>query len=78
MSAHNICFREKIRDIIRIPTLICSYSPQNINRGYSLEAPRQDSSNEYPQYMHLWKNKKDMWIPTLICSFSPHICLGTD
>ena len=29
---------------------------------YSLEAPRQDASNEYPQHMFSWRNKKDISI----------------
>ena len=34
---------------------------------YSLEAPRQGASNEYPQHMFSWTNKKDiMWILPLI------------
>ena len=38
--------------------------------GYSLEAPRRGASNEYPQYMYLSRNKKNiMWIPPLICSY---------
>ena len=37
---------------------------------YSLEAPRQGASNEYPQHMFSLRNKKDiMWIPPLICSY---------
>ena len=39
---------------------------------YSLEAPWQGASNEYPQHMFLWRNKKNiMWIPPLICSYDP-------
>ena len=35
--------------------------------GYSLEAPRQGASNEYPQHMFSWRNKKNIyWIPSLI------------
>ena len=29
---------------------------------YPLEAPRRGASNEYPQHMFLWKNKKDISI----------------
>ena len=37
---------------------------------YSLEAPRQGTSNEYPQHMFSLRNKKNiMWIPPLICSY---------
>ena len=31
---------------------------KNIRCGYSLEAPHRGASNEYPQYMILWSNKK--------------------
>ena len=30
---------------------IFQVSPQNIDRGYSLEPPRRGGSNEYPQSM---------------------------
>ena len=37
---------------------------------YSLEAPQQGASNEYPQHMFSSRNKKNiMWIPSLICSY---------
>ena len=37
---------------------------------YSLEAPRRGASNEYPQHMFSWRNKKNIvWIPSLICSY---------
>ena len=43
---------------------------ENICCGYSLEAPRRGASNEYPQHMFSWRNKKNiMWIPPLICSY---------
>ena len=29
---------------------------------YSLEAPRRGASNEYPQHMFSWRNKKDISI----------------
>ena len=29
-------------------------------RGYSLEAPHQGASNEYPQHMFPWRNKKNI------------------
>ena len=28
--------------------------------GYSLEVPWQGTSNEYPQHMFLWRNKKNI------------------
>ena len=37
---------------------------------HSLEVPRRGASNEYPQDMFLWRNKKNIvWIPSLICSY---------
>ena len=35
---------------------------ENICCGYSLEVPRRGASNEYPQQMILWRNKKDISI----------------
>ena len=32
---------------------------ENIGCGYSLEVSRRDTSNEYPQHMFLWRNKKN-------------------
>ena len=31
---------------------------KNVCCGYSLEAPHQGTSNEYPQHMFSWRNKK--------------------
>ena len=46
------------------------YFHENICCGYSLEAPCQGASNEYPQHMFSKRNKKNiMWIPTLIRSY---------
>ena len=37
---------------------------------YSLEVPHQDTSNEYPQHMFLWRNKKNIFlIPCFIQSY---------
>ena len=48
---------------------------ENICCGYSLEAPHRGASNEYPQHMFSWRNKKSIiWIPPLICSYGK--CLG--
>ena len=38
-------------------------SAQNIDCGYSLEPPRRDDSNEYPQSMFLSRNKKNNVYP---------------
>ena len=43
---------------------------ESICCGYSLEAPHRGASNEYPQHIFSWRNKKNiMWIPPLICSY---------
>ena len=50
---------------------------ENVCCGYSLEAPRRGASNEYPQHMFPWRNKKNiMCIPPLICSYVevPQVC----
>ena len=33
---------------------------KNICFGYSLEAPHQGASNEYPKHMFLWRNNKNI------------------
>ena len=38
-------------------------SAQNIDRGHSLESPRQGGSNEYPQSMFLSRNNKNNVYP---------------
>ena len=38
-------------------------SAQNIDCGYTLEAPRRGGSNEYPQSMYLSRNKKNNVYP---------------
>ena len=49
-------FQIKNSDIFHI-------SAKNIDRGYSLEPPHQDSSNEYPQSMFLSRNNKNNITP---------------
>ena len=40
---------------------------KNICYGYSLEVPRLGASNEYPQYLFLWRNKENIkWMPPLM------------
>ena len=59
---------------------------KNICCGYSLEAPQWGTSNEYPQYMFLCRNKKTfMWLLPLIWScactcwtFMSHIVLSSN
>ena len=36
------------------------YLHENICCGYSLEVPRRGTSNEYPQHMFWWGNKKNI------------------
>ena len=33
---------------------------KNICYGYSLEAPHRGTSNEYPQHIFSWRNKKNI------------------
>ena len=49
-------FQIKKSDIFHI-------AAQNIDCGYSLEPPRPDGSNEYPQSMFLSRNKKNYVYP---------------
>ena len=43
---------------------------KNICCGYSLEAPRQGTSNKYPQHTFSWRNKKNIYMATpLTCSY---------
>ena len=39
---------------------------ENICCGYSLEAPRQGTSNEYPQHMFSWRNIENIYMMTLL------------
>ena len=48
-------------------------SPCNICCVYPLEVPQQGASNEYPQHMFSWRNKKNIYlIPTLILTYGPN------
>ena len=47
---------------ITIATDKRGYPHKNICCGYSLEAPLRGASNEYPQHMVLWRNKKNISI----------------
>ena len=53
MSTHNIA-----PDKRGIHIIFFLFFHENICCGYSLEAPQQGTSNEYPQHMFSWKNKK--------------------
>ena len=47
--------------------LIFSYLQENTCCGFSSEVPHRGASNEYPQHMFSWRNKKYIYlIPTLI------------
>ena len=56
LSPKNEKFQTKISEIFRI-------SAPNIDCGYSLEPPRQCSSNEYTQSMLLSRNSKNNVYP---------------
>ena len=63
IATDKVIFYPKNADIFLI-------SQQKHMLWYSLEAPRQGTSNEYPQHMFSSINKKNiMWIPPLICSY---------
>ena len=55
-TSKNLKFSIKDSDIFHI-------SAQNLDCGYSLEPPRRGSSNVYPQFMILSKNKKNNVYP---------------
>ena len=40
--------------------IIFLFFNKNIRCGYSLEVPREGTSNEYPQHMFLLRNKKNI------------------
>ena len=42
-------------ELCRVGNLEADFHHKNICCGYSLEAPQQGTSNEYPQRMFLWK-----------------------
>ena len=56
LPSKNENFQIKNSDIFQI-------SAQNIDCEYSLEPPRRDGSNEYPQSMFLSRNKKNNVYP---------------
>ena len=55
-TTKNWKFSDKNSDIFHI-------SAQNTDCGYSLEPPRRGGSNEYPESMFLWRNKKNNVYP---------------
>ena len=50
---------------------------ENICCGYLLEAPRRGTSNEYPQHMFLFRNKKDISIFRMKKAPYLLLCLGS-
>ena len=69
---HVSCIPQQLIRYFFIRKLLISFLflNENICCGYSLEAPCQGASNEYPQHMFSLRNKKNiMWIPPLICSY---------
>ena len=65
--------------VLFFPTKITFFliSQQKHMLWFSLEAPCRGTSNEYPQHMFSWKNKKNiMWIPYFIwCYVLPIILI---
>ena len=55
-------FRSKIDNFQRKIFDIFLFFAQNIDCGYTLEAPRRGGSNEYPQSM-FWSKNKEIDIP---------------
>ena len=53
-------YKHKIQIRGGIHIIFFLFLHENIYFGYSLEAPRRGGSNEYPQHMFLWRNKKDI------------------
>ena len=54
---------------------------ENICYGYSLEVPQRGTSNEYPQYMFSWRNKKNIFpgtysyldLSTIFVYYNPYL-----
>ena len=61
IALDKIFFKSKIIGIFLI------FPQKHICYEYSIEAPHQDASIEYPQHTFSWRNKKNIYlIPTLI------------
>ena len=56
----NIIKYMEIFSAVKIENLIFQILAQNIDCGYMLEPPRQDTSNEYSQSIFWSKNKKKL------------------
>ena len=64
LSKYTENFTTKKNENFQIKILIFFHiSAQNMDCGYSLEPPRLDGSNEYPQSMFLSRNKKSKVYP---------------
>ena len=61
ITAHMFCF-SIATDKRGYPHNIFLISPRKHMLWYSLEAPQQGASNEYPQHMFAWRNKKNISI----------------
>ena len=70
-SYHNQKAQLQIRHLLNLKVLIFFLLlHENICCGYSLEAPHRGASNEYPQHMFSWRNKKSiMWLPLHILGY---------
>ena len=55
IALDNTLFQPKNMDIFL-------FLHKNIHCGYSLDVPRRGTSNEYPQYMFLSRNKKHIYL----------------
>ena len=53
-------FKSWVEIRVSIRLIVFLFLHENICCGYSLEAPRQGASNEYPQHMFSWRNKKNI------------------
>ena len=50
----------KVKKIDKIALIFFLFLHENICCGYSLEVPCRGASNEYPQHMFSWRNKKNI------------------
>ena len=72
---------KKILIRVGIRSVFFLFLHENICCGYSLEVPWRGASNEYPQHMFLWTNKKNIkyfWIEkSALTIISVKYALGT-
>ena len=69
-TLRNVPYPDKEFFHLKTVMILFLFHHENICCGYSLEVPQWDASNEYPQYMFSWRNKKNfMRIPPHIWSY---------